>query len=123
MGCLFISSCGLKTEVNADKEKELTHITTKVELDKEYSNNKLVLIDFYADWCGPCVKLAPNLVKLDSTHGDKVKIIKVNVDKAAKLAEEYGISSIPAVYLVKDKKVIKKEIGYQSYEQLVKLIE
>ncbi len=119
--CLLTSSCGSTSETKVEK-KEFTQVTTKAELEKELSNNKVVLIDFYADWCGPCKKLAPHLVKLDKTHGKTIKIIKVNVDNAQELAKEYQISSIPALYLIKDKKINKKELGYQNYEQLVDFI-
>lgn len=78
--------------------------------------SELTLVDFYADWCGPCKMLAPILEQLD------LPIIKVNVDVHDALAREYGIMSIPTLIFFKEKKEIKKEIGLRSKEELEKII-
>ena len=80
----------------------------------ELISEGLVLVDFYADWCGPCKMLAPNLEKL----GDTYNVIKVNVDEFEDIARKYAIMSIPALYLFKDSEVIDKRIGYQEFEDL-----
>ena len=77
-------------------------------------SSKLVLIDFYADWCGPCKMLIPVLEELSS----KYNIVKVNVDEFEELAREYGIMSIPALYLFKNGEVIAKIIGYKDKEEI-----
>ena len=80
----------------------------------ELINEKLVLVDFFADWCGPCKMLTPNLEELSKDY----KIVKVNVDEFEDIARRYGIMSIPALYLFKDGEVIDKKIGYQSLDEL-----
>ncbi|MGE8206379.1 thioredoxin [Heyndrickxia sp. NPDC080065] len=82
----------------------------------------LVLIDFWATWCGPCKMIAPVLEELDSEMGDKVKIVKVDVDENQETASKYGVMSIPTLILMKDGQEIDKVIGYQPKEALVELV-
>ena len=90
---------------------------------KEVLNeSKLVLVDFYADWCGPCKMLIPVLEQLDTECSDVLKVVKVNVDSEENLAWQFGIQSIPTMILFRDGKPIKKEIGYRTLEYLKRLI-
>ncbi|MCZ7665010.1 MAG: thioredoxin [Thermoleophilia bacterium] len=70
-----------------------------------------VVVDFWAPWCGPCKMVGPVLEKLAGDHGDKVKVVKVNVDENQELAAKYGIMSIPTVILFEDGKVKSQLIG------------
>ncbi len=72
-----------------------------------------VLVDFFADWCGPCKMLGPVLEEVSGEYPD-IEFVKVNVDDNMDLAESYGIMSIPAVYLFKDGAVIAKMSGYRD---------
>ncbi len=81
-----------------------------------------VLVDFYADWCGPCQMLAPILEDIsDSDIG--VKVGKLNVDEEMPLALQYGARSIPLLILFKDGKPAAKSLGYVEKEEILKLIE
>lgn len=75
-----------------------------------------VLVDFYAEWCGPCKMLAPNLEKLD------YNILKVDVDKFQDLAISYGVMSVPTLILFKGGKEINKSIGYLDIDELKEMV-
>jgi thioredoxin 1 len=75
------------------------------------SADKPVIVDFWAEWCGPCRKLGPILDEISIEYGDKVNVVKVNVDDNPAIAAEYGITSIPAVYLFQDGQVKNTVIG------------
>jgi len=82
-------------------------------------DNALVLIDFYATWCGPCLMLAPTIDKL----GSKYKVGKVNIDENSDLASNYRILAIPTMIIFKDGKPAKTIVGLRSEEDLSALIE
>lgn len=82
----------------------------------------VVLVDFWAPWCGPCKMIAPVLEELDAELGDKAKIVKVNVDENQETASKYGVMSIPTLYVLKDGEVVDKTVGFQPKEALAELV-
>ena len=80
----------------------------------EVIGSGLVLVDFYASWCGPCKMLNPVLERL----GDDYDIVKVDVDKFDLLAREYGIMSIPTLIVFRDGVVVDTMLGFRSYEDI-----
>ena len=83
----------------------------------EIINSPDVLIDFYADWCGPCQMLAPLLEEIDT-----IDILKVNVDEFKDIAANFGIMSIPTLILFRSGKEIKREIGFKNLDEIKKMI-
>lgn len=81
-----------------------------------------VLVDFYADWCGPCKMVAPVLEELESEYGDKLKIVKVNVDKEPQLAQQFRVVTIPTMMVFENGEIRDSFIGYRSKEELVELL-
>ena len=90
----------------------------KENFDKEIKTDGIVIVDFFATWCGPCQMLSPILEELSTTY----KVCKVNVDENQELSREYGIMSIPTVFIYKDGKQINKFIGYKTKEEIEKLL-
>lgn len=79
-----------------------------------------IILDFWATWCGPCRMLGPVLEQL--SEEENIRVGKINVDDEEELAEQFNISSIPALFLVKDGKVVKKEVGYLPLNTLKEFI-
>ncbi len=82
----------------------------------------LVLVDFWAPWCGPCKMIAPVLDEIDNEMGDKVKIVKLNVDENQETAGKFGVMSIPTLLLMKDGNIVDQVVGFQPKEALVNVI-
>ncbi len=97
-------------------------IKDKEEFDKLIaSKDKTIIIDFYAEWCGPCHMLSPVLEDIERTH-EEVMVGKVNVDDNMELAREYGVVSIPMVLIYKGGELKDKLVGYHSAEELERLL-
>lgn len=93
------------------------NLNTK-EFDNVVTNNKSVLLDFYADWCGPCQALSPTVQKLAKEFEGEVSIRKVNVDENQALAANFGIRSIPTLVYLSEGKEIERSSGLTSEAEL-----
>ncbi len=87
------------------------------------SENKTILIDFWAPWCGPCKALTPILEDIANEKGDQVGVYKVNVDENTDLAQEHGVQSIPTLLLYKNGSLSDTIVGLKSKEELIQLID
>lgn len=95
---------------------------TKNNFDEEVLNAEgLVLVDFYADWCAPCMMLKQSLVEIEEFY--KIKICKINVDNEPELAIKFGVSSIPHVLFYKDGKKVDSFLGYHPTAEIETIIE
>ena len=97
----------------------IKHLQSSNEFEKEIQG-EVVLVDFYATWCGPCQMLAPVLEELDKEG--KVKIVKIDVDSIPELARQFRVMSIPTVMLFKNGQFVKKQLGYMPLEALKEFV-
>ncbi len=83
----------------------------------------VVLVDFFANWCGPCKMLAPVLEELAEEYAGKAVIVKVDVDKEQRLAADFGVMSIPTLVLFKNGEAVKQVVGFQPKPQLAAMLD
>lgn len=100
---------------------EIEHLTDENFSEKAKRQNSVVLIDFFATWCGPCRMQTPILERA-SKKLEGVEIYKVDVDECEKSAKEFGIMSIPTLVLLKDGNEVAKNVGLLSEEELVDFV-
>ena len=86
-------------------------------------DNKLVLVDFFATWCGPCKMIAPILDDIATELDGKVKVVKINVDENQQVAAKFGVRSIPTLVIFNEGKVVATQVGALPKNQLIALIE
>ncbi|MFY3791667.1 thioredoxin [Ureibacillus sp. MALMAid1270] len=98
----------------------IVHVTDQ-NFNEEIANG-VVLVDFWATWCGPCKMIAPVLEEIDAEIGDQVKIAKLDVDNNQATAAEYQVMSIPTLLLFKDGQQVAKTVGFQPKEALLEFI-
>ena len=82
------------------------------------AQDKPVLVDFYADWCGPCQIQLPVIDQIAAKHAGELEVVKVNVDDQPDLAQAYGVRSIPALFLLRGQDILDRMVGYQSEQVL-----
>ncbi len=87
---------------------------SKADFESTLKENDVVLVDFYADWCGPCKALHPSLESLAADFEGKAVIAKVNVDNESEISADFGIRSIPALLYFKKGELADKQVGLQS---------
>ncbi|MDD6254891.1 MAG: thioredoxin [Eubacteriales bacterium] len=95
---------------------------TNADFDEVIKNEKLVLVDFWAAWCGPCKSMAPVLDKIASERDD-ISICKVNVDEESDLAARFKVRSIPYFALFKDGELVGQNLGAQPESSMIKFID
>lgn len=82
----------------------------------------VVLVDFFATWCGPCKMIAPVLEKLSAQYST-VNFVKVDVDESGDIAQRYGIQSIPTLFIFKDGEIVERQVGFLGEPQIKALLE
>jgi len=119
---IYLNSKG-KAEISNEEESgmEVMKVTSANFEDEVLKSDKTVLIDFYADWCGPCKMFSP-VVEAVATENEDIKVVKVNVDDAQDLAIQYQVMSIPTVVIIKDGKEINRNVGMVSKSQLLEMV-
>ena len=97
---------------------------TTENFDKEVINaNGVVLVDFWASWCGPCRMVAPIIDQLEEEYAGKIKVGKVNVDEESALASEFAVVSIPTIIIFKDGRQVEKLVGARSFDDFCDVLD
>lgn len=99
----------------------MSKIVNSAEFNEEIKDG-VVVVDFFANWCGPCKMLAPIFEELAPEYGDKVKFIKVDVDQSPDLAMKYKVASIPTIIVMKNGEAAASNVGFIPKEQIKNLV-
>ena len=107
---------------NQEQAESLVLKVTETDFEKEVlTSEKTVLIDFYADWCGPCKRLA-SIIEEVAKENPNLKVIKIDVDKNSSLAYKYNATSIPTLVVIKNGKEVNRAVGLVSKETILDLV-
>jgi thioredoxin 1 len=101
---------------------QLTHITDAA-FETEIKGETPVLVDFWAEWCGPCRMVAPVLEQIAAEQSGKLKIVKLNVDENQETPAQFGVTGIPTMILFKDGQMVERIVGFMPKPALMKKIE
>jgi len=101
-----------------------TYIVNDNNFDEEINNSQLpVLVDFWAEWCGPCKQIGPILEEIGESKKDKLKIFKLNVDESPNTSQKFGVRGIPTLMLFKEGKIVDTKVGSLSKNLLESWLE
>ena len=100
----------------------MAKVATKTNFPELVQGNKLIIVDFWATWCGPCRMLSPILDEVEEEMTDKISVVKVNVDDADEIAAQYRIMSIPTLLFFKNGQLVDKTVGAMPKAVLVEKI-
>ncbi len=95
-----------------------TKTLTDDDFDAAIAGGNPVVVDFWAEWCGPCKQMAPHLDAVAEEYGDKVTIAKINVDENPMSASKYGVRGLPTLMLFKDGKMVDSQLGAMSKQRI-----
>ena len=100
----------------------MAKVATNTNFNELIADSKLVIVDFWATWCGPCRMISPILDELEEEMADKISVVKVNVDDADEIAAQYRIMSMPTLLFIKNGQIVDKTVGAMPKPALVEKI-
>ena len=99
----------------------LIHVQSEAQFEQEINSQNKTLVDFYADWCGPCKMIAPILEVIAEEKND-INILKINVDELPRIAGRFGITSIPTLMVFQNGQLLQTSLGYKAKSQIENLL-
>ena len=111
----------VESEEREENKVEVLKVTSKNFEEEVLQSEKTVLVDFYADWCGPCKMLAPVMEEIANENED-IKVVKVNVDEAQDLAVKYDVMSIPTSVVIKNGQEVDRIVGLTGKETILNMV-
>lgn len=106
---------------STNENVEIMHVTSSDFEDEVLNCDKTVIIDFYADWCGPCKVLSP-IVEEFANENPSIKVVKINIDEEEKIAEDYNIMYIPTLVFIKEGKEADRTVGVVGRSDISKIV-
>ena len=117
---IFLSMYMNKSE-NTSNTTSILKVTSNNFEQEVLNSEKIVLVDFYADWCGPCKIFSPILEDISNEY-DSVKVVKVNIDDEIELAQHYGVTSVPTLIIIQNGRVVDRSVGAVSKLAIINMI-
>ncbi len=99
---------------------ELLHVTNETFQEEVLEAKLPVLVDFYADWCGPCKMVAPVVEEIAAESADSLKVVKLNIDSAEEIAARYSVMSIPTLILFRNGAPAAQTVGFKSKDAILR---
>ena len=99
----------------------LIHVQSEAQFEQEINSQNKTLVDFYADWCGPCKMIAPILEVIAEERND-INVLKINVDELPRIAGRFGITSIPTLMVFLNGQLLQTSLGYKAKSQIENLL-
>jgi thioredoxin len=115
-GMMKWSSAGLPEVMGSATPK--TGMTV-LDYEKLIADDKMVLVDFYAEWCGPCKKMKPSLEEISKEMQETVKIVRIDVDQNPELAKSLKVDALPTIFVYKNNEITWRQVGFAEKETLV----
>lgn len=108
------------TALTTDSSTNTAIDTNRVAVDEKY--DKIMVVDFYATWCGPCKAMAPTMEEMENKYGNKIEFNKVDIDQSPEIAQEFNVTAVPTIVVIsRTGDIIETLVGLQSKERLDKL--
>jgi thioredoxin 1 len=101
----------------------MAKMINETEFNELLKSEKILVVDFGAEWCGPCKMIAPIIDELSTEYKENATIVKVDVDNTPELARKFGISGIPTLMFFKDGKLVKNQVGFVDKSQIKNIID
>lgn len=110
-----------QNDTNKEENMNVLEVTSESFEKEILKSEKPVLVDFYADWCGPCKMLSPIVDQVAEENGD-IKVCRINIDKAEDLAIQYGIMSIPTLVVIKEGEEVSRNVGVIGKSEILEML-